>query len=72
MKPEVRSFFDPATFTISHFVREPGGTHCAIIAYVRAEGLTVDWILETHVHADHLSAGPHLKEALGGQTGIGA
>ena len=43
----------------------------AIIAHVRAGGLTVDWILETHVHADHLSAAPYLKEALGGRIGIG-
>jgi len=35
MKPDVRSFFDPATFTISHVVREPGGKHCAIIDSVR-------------------------------------
>jgi len=31
----------------------------------------VDWILETHVHADHLSAAPYLKDELGGQIGIG-
>ncbi|SFR62577.1 Glyoxylase, beta-lactamase superfamily II [Marinobacter daqiaonensis] len=43
-----------------------------IIAYVRREGLVVEWILETHVHADHLSAAPYLHEALGGKTGIGA
>ncbi|KGK43396.1 beta-lactamase [Nitrincola sp. A-D6] len=44
----------------------------AIIAYVKAEKLQVEWILETHVHADHLSAAPYLHEALGGKTGIGA
>jgi glyoxylase-like metal-dependent hydrolase (beta-lactamase superfamily II) len=43
-----------------------------IIAYVRAEGLKVEWILETHVHADHLSAAPHLKKHLGGRIGIGS
>ena len=43
-----------------------------IIAYVRAQGLKVEWILETHVHADHLTAAPYLKAALGGRTGIGA
>ncbi|ABI56184.1 MBL fold metallo-hydrolase [Alkalilimnicola ehrlichii MLHE-1] len=42
-----------------------------IIAYVREHGLQVDWILETHVHADHLSAAPYLRQALGGQMGIG-
>ena len=44
----------------------------ALIAWVRGEGLTVDWILETHVHADHLSAAPYLQEALGGKTAIGS
>jgi glyoxylase-like metal-dependent hydrolase (beta-lactamase superfamily II) len=44
----------------------------AVIAYVKSEGLTVDWILETHAHADHLSAAPYLKKALGGKIGIGA
>ncbi|XGA79182.1 MBL fold metallo-hydrolase [Halomonas sp. CH40] len=43
-----------------------------IIAYVRENGLDVEWILETHVHADHLSAAPYLHECLGGKTGIGA
>ena len=43
-----------------------------IVAYVKTEGLTIDWILETHVHADHLSAAPHLKAQLGGKTGIGS
>ncbi|MBB3142095.1 MBL fold metallo-hydrolase [Halomonas organivorans] len=44
----------------------------AIIAYVEEEALSVEWILETHVHADHLSAAPYLREKFGGQTGIGA
>ncbi len=43
----------------------------AIIEYVRAEGLQVQWVLETHVHADHLSAASYLQDTLGGQTGIG-
>ncbi|MEK9944915.1 MAG: MBL fold metallo-hydrolase [Alphaproteobacteria bacterium] len=42
-----------------------------IIAFVRDRGFVVDWILETHVHADHLTAAPYLKDTLGGQTGIG-
>jgi len=42
-----------------------------IAAYVEREGLQVDWILETHVHADHLSAGAYLKQRLGGRLGIG-
>ncbi len=44
----------------------------ALIARVRATGVRVDWLLETHVHADHLSAMPHVRRALGGQSGIGA
>lgn len=43
-----------------------------LIDYVRAENLKVDWLLETHVHADHLSAAPYLRQALGGKLGIGA
>ncbi len=42
-----------------------------LIARVQALGASVQWILETHVHADHLSAAPYLQQALGGQTGIG-
>lgn len=44
----------------------------SVIAHIRDNGLTVDWILETHVHADHLTAAPYLKGELGGQTGIGS
>jgi glyoxylase-like metal-dependent hydrolase (beta-lactamase superfamily II) len=43
----------------------------AIAAHVRDHGLTVEWILETHVHADHLSAAPYLQQRLGGKIGIG-
>lgn len=43
-----------------------------VIAFVKAEGLVVEWLLETHVHADHLSAAPYLQEHLGGKIGIGA
>ena len=43
----------------------------AIIAHVRERGLKVEWLLETHVHADHLSAAPYLQKHLGGQIGIG-
>ena len=38
----------------------------AVIDYVRAEGLTVDWLLETHAHADHLSDAPYIQKVLGG------
>lgn len=43
----------------------------AIIDYVNGQSLQVSWILETHVHADHLSAAPYLKQALGGKIIIG-
>ncbi len=43
----------------------------AVIDWVKAEKLEVAWILETHVHADHLSAAPYIQERLGGKIGIG-
>jgi glyoxylase-like metal-dependent hydrolase (beta-lactamase superfamily II) len=43
----------------------------SVIAFIRAQDLRLDWILETHVHADHLSAAPYLQAALGGKLGIG-
>lgn len=91
---QVKTFFDPATFTYTHVLHDPATQKAAIIdsvldydfksgrtstasadeviAYVKEAGLTVEWILETHVHADHLSAAPYLKNALGGKTAIGA
>lgn len=43
----------------------------AIIAFVKVNDLKVAWILESHVHADHLSAAPYLQDQLGGKIGIG-
>ncbi len=93
LKPEIRSFFDEATYTATHVVTDPATKRAAIldsvldydpksgrtrtdsadavIAYVKAEGLKVDWILETHAHADHLTAAPYLKARLGGCIAIG-
>ncbi len=52
-----------------------GRTSCKsadrLIAHVREKELQVDWLLETHVHADHLSAAPYLRRELGGQLAIG-
>jgi beta-lactamase superfamily II metal-dependent hydrolase len=59
----IRSFFDPATSTTNAD---------ALIEWVRAEGLAIDWLLETHAHADHLSAAPYLQRQLGGRIAIGA
>ena len=42
-----------------------------VIAFVRSRGLKVEWILETHAHADHLSAAPYLRKELGGRIAIG-
>ncbi len=42
-----------------------------IIDYVKAEGLEPEWLLESHVHADHLSAAPYIQEQVGGKIGIG-
>lgn len=93
VRPEVQGFFDPATNTISHVVKDPGSTACAvidsvmdidyaagrityahadeIIAYIMAKGLQLEWLIETHVHADHLSGAPYIQKALGGKIGIG-
>lgn len=57
--------FDPASGRTRHDAAD------AVIAFVRAKGLTVDWILETHAHADHLSSAPYLKAQLGGRIAIG-
>lgn len=43
----------------------------AVIAYIKDQGLRLEWVLETHVHADHLSAAPYIQERLGGKIGIG-
>ncbi|MCR9177726.1 MAG: MBL fold metallo-hydrolase [Alphaproteobacteria bacterium] len=93
-KPIVTSFFDEATNTASHVVRDPTGVACAIVdpvldfdmsagrtstesadriaAFVADEDLKVVWLLETHVHADHLSASPYLQDKLGGRIAIGS
>jgi glyoxylase-like metal-dependent hydrolase (beta-lactamase superfamily II) len=91
--PDIKSFFDPATFTVTHIVSDPATRRAAVIdsvldydpksgrtsrnsvdqviAHVQQQGLVVDWLLETHAHADHFSAAPYLKEKLGGRLAIG-
>ena len=93
-RPQVQSFFDPATWTVTHIVFDHAGGHAAIVDpvldydpksgrtgtasaqrvldFVRAQRLEVSWILETHAHADHLSAAPFLRRELGGRIAIGA
>ncbi|HET9428178.1 MAG TPA: MBL fold metallo-hydrolase [Allosphingosinicella sp.] len=62
--------------SVLDFDQASGRTSCKsaddIIEFVEQEGLTVDWLLETHAHADHLSAAPYLQEKLGGKLAIGA
>ena len=57
--------FDPASGRTSFASAD------AVIAYVQEKSLTVDWLLETHAHADHLSAAPYLQQKLGGKIAIG-
>jgi len=93
MKPIVKGFFDPATWTVTYVVYEKVGSPCVIIdsvlnydhksgrttnksadeviEFIKTNNLKVEWILETHAHADHLSAAPYLKQELGGKTAIG-
>jgi glyoxylase-like metal-dependent hydrolase (beta-lactamase superfamily II) len=92
--PDVKAFFDEATFTVSYVVSDPTTNRAAVldpvldydptsgrtstqsademIAYLRAADLDVDWIIETHVHADHLSGAPYVRGQVGGKTGIGS
>jgi glyoxylase-like metal-dependent hydrolase (beta-lactamase superfamily II) len=92
-RPRVDSFFDPATFTVSHCIAEPQGKACALIDSVldfdpasgrtgtasaqrlvdavQAADHTVQWLLESHAHADHLSAAPWLRARVGGRIAIG-
>ena len=94
MNPEIKTFFDEATFTATHVVWDPQTKKAAIvdsvkdydpksgrtrttsadevIDFVKKQGLTAEWILETHVHADHLTAAPYLQDKLGGKIAIGA
>ncbi len=94
VKPDVQSFFDEPTNTVSYVVTDPVSKSCAIIdtvlvfdhasgrtstdaadqilAYLKEHDLKVEWILETHVHADHLSAAPYIQQKVGGKIGIGA
>lgn len=44
----------------------------SLIAYIQQQRLSLHWLLETHVHADHLSAAPYIQQQLGGKTGIGS
>lgn len=58
--------FDAAAGRTSHASAD------SVIAYIRDQGLRLEWILETHAHADHLSAGSYIKSVIGGKIAIGA
>jgi len=92
--PDVKAFFDEATFTVTYVVSDPTTNRAAVIdpvldydpasgrsgtksademiSYIQGADLGVEWIVETHVHADHLSGAPHVKERVGGRTAIGS
>ena len=94
MGPDITSFFDEATNTISYIVCDPNGSSCAIIDsvldfdfasgrtdtrsanklinFIKENKLDVQWLLESHVHADHLSAAPYIQKEVGGKIGIGS
>jgi len=57
--------YDPASGRTRHDAAD------AIIRFVEAQQLTVAWVIDTHVHADHLSAAPYIKSGLGGKLAIG-
>lgn len=57
--------YDPASGTLSHQSADK------VVTFVKSEGLVVDWVLDTHAHADHLTSMPWLQQKLGGKSGIG-
>lgn len=93
MHPQIASFFDKVTGTITYVVYdEPGGQAAVIdpvldydpkagrtstasaqqvVAFLQAQGLHLEWIIETHAHADHLSAAHFIKQQVGGKIAIG-
>lgn len=92
-RPNVASFFDAPTASVTHVLHDPASRSAMIVDpvldfdaasgrtsrrsvdlvtdHVAAHGLSVEWIIDTHVHADHLSAATVLRERLGGRIGIG-
>jgi len=72
--PESRraAIIDPVLDYEPHSGRTTTSSADALVAHVQESGLQVDWILETHVHADHLSGAAYIHDQLGGTTAIGA
>jgi glyoxylase-like metal-dependent hydrolase (beta-lactamase superfamily II) len=93
MEPVIQSFFDPATYTVTYLVSDPGSCEAAIVDPVldfdpksgrtstrsaqavldaaAEQGLKLRWVLETHAHADHLSAASWIKARTGAAVAIG-
>mgnify|MGYP006176036753 CR=1 FL=1 len=93
LKPEIKSFFDPGTWTFTYVVYEKPNSPCVVIdsvmnydpksgrtsttsadeviAFIQKNHLQLEWILETHAHADHLSAAHYLKQKTGAPVAIG-
>jgi len=93
LKPEIKSFFDPGTWTFTYVVYEKPNTPCVVIDsvmnydpksgrirstsadevidFIQKNHLKLEWTLETHAHADHLSAAPYIQHQLGGKIAIG-
>jgi glyoxylase-like metal-dependent hydrolase (beta-lactamase superfamily II) len=93
MTPQIRSFFDPESFTVTYLVWDAATRRGviidpvldfdpasgrwrttsadAVLATAAAEGVSLDYVLETHAHADHLSAAQHIRARTGARIGIG-
>jgi glyoxylase-like metal-dependent hydrolase (beta-lactamase superfamily II) len=67
----IAAIIDPVLDYDSAAARTSTEAADALIEYVRTRELTLEWILETHAHADHLSAAPYVQQQLGGTVGIG-
>jgi glyoxylase-like metal-dependent hydrolase (beta-lactamase superfamily II) len=94
LRPDIKAFYDPRTFSVQYVVTDPRTKACAIIdpvldfdekagatatmsadailAYVAGEGLRIEWILDTHPHADHFSAAQYMRTKTGAPKAIGA
>lgn len=92
-QPEIASFFDAATASVTHVLHDPASRAAMIvdpvldfdaasgrisrrnvelvIDHVTTRHLSVEWIIDTHIHADHLSAATVLRDRLGGRIGVG-
>ena len=93
VQADIKTFFDPETWTFTYLVYAGEGSACAVIdsvlnydsksgrtttrsvdevaQFITEKNLRLTWILETHAHADHLTAAPYLQSKLGGMIVIG-